>query len=361
MPTTAPPCPQAARSPGYTPPPLGPVLNIVTDDPVLPLQNIVADALPAALVDQAITWPYHLPSFNGVDGLWWAMLVRAMYASDTTWLNRVAGWAGPVLRSRFVGRDNPAVQGYGLVELTDSVLIVIPGTSSEQEALTYFLTHSLNVVTTTSAGWTINATWALRGHQVLNGYRAWPPPVEFKPVIVVGHSSGAAYGAYVTYSLYADSQHPYTLATFGAPIWGTDSLVQLYRDNDQLPKTIDFAQPNDPVPTIPPPWSLVDLVLPFRYGLVTRPTYRRVNNLLLFNGNAAPVPSTQPATLDALTNAALAFVAGRGIDVQHATASYTAAADAWAANDPSIAQNALVPAYNALKAILADMNAANLP
>lgn len=338
-----------------------PFENIVTDEPVLPLQNIVADALPNALVDQAITWPYHLPSFNGVDCLWWAMLVRSMYTANDTWLKRVAGWAQPIVRTRFVGTSNPAVQGHGLVELQDCALIVIPGTSSEREMLTYFLTHSLRILTQTPAGWKINTTWASRGHQVRNSWVAWPPPDPFKPVIVVGHSSGAAYGAYVAYLLYQDSQHPWTLATFGAPIWGTDSLAQLYLDNNRAPQTIDFAQPNDFVPTIPPPWAAIDLAMPLAYSLLDRPNYRRVNSLLLLQGTSAPAPSTQPSTLNAIVNAVLTLIRGGGFDVQHATSSYTAAADAWAANDPSLNALQLRPAYDSLKAILRDMDAAGVP
>jgi Lipase (class 3) len=354
------PCPQAARSPGTKVLPPSPVVNIVTDEPVIPLQNLVADALPAALVDQSITWPYHLPSFNGVDCLWWSMLVRSMYAADDSWLRRVASWAGPVARLSFVGRANPASQGYGLVELTDSVLIVIPGTSSEAEALTYFLTHSLRLLYTAAEGWQINATWAGRGSQVLLGYTAWATGRPFKPVIIVGHSSGAAYGAYCAYALFSDAQHPFTLVTFGAPIWGTESLKSQYVLNGELPKTVDFINPNDLVPTIPPPWAAVDLLFPLLYAFVNRPSYKRINTPLQLGSTSGPVQVQQPLTLDAIVNAIRTLVTGGGIDVQHATATYTAAADTWAGNDPSIAANQLTPAYNSLKTILADMNAAGL-
>lgn len=360
MPTSAPPCPQAARAPGYEPPPLGPMENIVTDEPVMPLPVNFVEALPDALVDQSITWPYHLPSFNGVDCLWWAMLVRAMYASDSTWLNRVAGWAGPVRRLFFRPRTDPSLQGYGFVELVDSVLVVIPGTSSEAEALAYFLTHSMRVLTTTAAGWKINATWATRGHQVVNGYAAWPPPSPEKPVIVIGHSSGGAYGAYFTYFRFSDPATPYTLATYGAPIWGTPSLTARYNNSGQLPKCIDFAVPQDPVPALPPPWAAVDLVLPLYYALTDRPNYQRVNALLTLQGITAPTPSTQPTTLDAIISVVRTLLAGGALDSKHSTANYTSQADTWAANDPSIAANRLRPAYTALKAILVDMDAAGL-
>lgn len=354
------PCPQAARAPGYTPPPLPPLGYFVTDEPVLPLPTFVSNALPDALVDQSITWPYHLPSFNGLDCLWWSMLVRSMYGGDATWLTRVASWAGPVKRVQFTGRVQPATQSVGLVELGDYVLIVIPGTSSEAEAITYFLSHALRLLSEGQQGWQINATWAARGSQVVAAYNAWPPPTMAKPVVVIGHSSGAAYGAYTAYTLYSDPSHPVTLVTYGSPIWGTDSLANYYSTAGQLPKTIDFAQANDLVPTVPPPWSAVDLLYPLQYAFSGRPNYRRVNSLLQFSGTNAPAAVTQPTTLDAIINAVRTLITGGGIDVQHATSSYTAAADAWAANDPSIAANQLTPAYNSLKAILVDMNAAGL-
>jgi hypothetical protein len=357
--TSAPPCPQAARAPGYEPPPLGPMGNIVTDEPVIPLANFVADALPNALVDQSRRWPYHLPSYNGVDCLWWSMLVRSMYATDSTWLLRVAGWAGPIVRSTFVDTSQPARQGYGLVELADSVLIVIPGTSSEAEALAYFLTHSLRLTTTSTVGWKINATWASRGSSVLLGYLAWPPPAPAKPVIVIGHSSGAAYGAFVTYSLYPGPTTPWTLVTFGAPIWGTDSMAARYNTLNQQPKTIDFIQPNDVVPTLPPPWAAVDILFPLQYALIDRPSYRRINTIQQLQGNNAPTQVTQPP-FDGLINGLRNLITGAGIDNQHTPVSYSNAADAWAANDPTIAANRLQPAYNALKTILNEMNSAHL-
>jgi len=356
----APPCPQAARSAGYVAIPPAPWENIVTDEPVLPLQFPVADALPAALVDQSIRWPYHAPSFNGVDCLWWAMLMRAAYSADQTWMARVAGWAQPIVRTQFTDRFQPARQGRVFVELQDCVLVVIPGTSSEAEALSYFLSHSLRQIHTSPAGWQINSTWAARGEQVVAAYNAWPPPNPFKPVIVVGHSSGGAYGAYFMYTKYSDSQHPYTLATYGAPIWGTHTLVDAYNDGGQLPKTIDFALANDIVPIIPPPWAAVDLLFPLAYALNNRPTYRRVNTLLTLGGSGGPVPAGGAATLETIVHAARTLVTGGSIEGAHAPASYTAAADHWAANDPSIVREGLRPAYDALKTILADMNTAGL-
>lgn len=358
--TTAPPCPQAARAPGVAPLPPSPQDFQITDQPVLPLGNIVEEAPPAAPVDAAIRLPYHLPPWFGLDCLWWAMLVRAVYAADSTWLNRVAGWAQPVVRMQFTDRLQAARQGRAFVELQDCVLVVIPGTSSEAEALSYFLSHSLRQLYTSPAGWSINSTWATRGQQVVAAYNAWPPPNPFKPVIVVGHSSGGAYGAFFTYSKYSDSQHPFTVVTYGAPIWGTHTLVDAYNDGNQLPKTIDLALDNDIVPILPPPWAAIDVLFPLQYALSDRPTYRRVNELLLLGRPSGPVQAGGAATFETIVNAARTLITGGSIETAHAPASYTAAADLWAANDQVIASEGLTAAYNALKTILADMNTAGL-
>jgi len=354
------PCPQAARSPGVAQLPLPPISNIVTDAPVIPLQFPVAQALPDSLVDQSITWPYHLPSFNGLDCLWWSMLVRSMYAADSTWLQRVAAWAGPVVRMQYVDRSQPARQGFGLVELGDSVLVVVPGTSSEVEALSYFLTHSLRLLTPTQAGWQINSTWAARGQQVLAAYNAWPPPSPEKPIIVVGHSSGGGYGAFVTYSLGLSGSPAVTLVTYGAPIWGTASMINAYHDAGDVPKTIDFVQPNDPVPLLPPPWAAVDLLLPGTYALTGRTNYFRVNSQLTLSSSGAPPSTGSTPALQTIAGAVIPLLTGGSLGEQHATRSYTSAADTWALNDPSIAANNLTPARRSLEAILADMNAANI-
>jgi hypothetical protein len=331
--------------------------NDITDIPVIPLGNIVSDALPAALVQPAIRWPYHLPSWNGVDCLWWAMLVRSMYWPDSTWLSRVANWASPVIRAQTVPNANPAIQGFSLVELQDQILVVIPGTSSESEALGYFITHSLRQIYTSQDGWKINQTWAMRGAQVVSAWTVWPPPNPLKPVTVIGHSSGGAYGAYFTYSLYSDAQHPFTLVTYGSPIWGTDSLVDTYRSQNQLPKTIDLVNPNDVVPLLPPQWAAIDLVLPLAYPTAGRVNYRRVNPALQLGQTTPPSQVQQAAALDTVVAAVTSLFTGAGLAAQHSTRAYCDAADLYAANDPSIAANQLTPEYNALKVILNDMNA----
>lgn len=360
MPTAAPPCPQAARAPGVAPLPPPTLLNVVEDVPAVPRPVDQADALPRALVDQSVRWPYHLPSFNGLDCLWWAMLVRALYASDSTWVRRVAEWAQPVARLSFVDRTQPARQGYGLVELRDCVLVVVPGTSSEAEALAYFLTHSLRLVyTNIDFGWKINQAWATRGQQVLDAYLEWPPPSPHKPVIFIGHSSGAAYAAYCGYSAFSDPHQPNTIVNFGAPIWGTQSLSAFYVDRDKEPKTLDFGTPNDPVLAVPPAWAVVDL-LGLRYPYADRITYARINPLLQLGGLSAPEPVSQPSTFDAVLAAIRSVLVGGQLGADHAPAAYTTAANKWAANDPSIDAEFMRPAYDALAVILTDMNTAGL-
>jgi hypothetical protein len=238
-------------------------------------------------------------------------------------------------------------------------LIVIPGTSSETEALTYFLTHSLRLLTTAEEGWRINSTWATRGQQVLASYQAWPPESPAKPVIVIGHSSGAAYGAWVAFHVWPARSLPLSLVTFGAPIWGTTSLSSRYVANGKLPQTLDFGVANDPVLALPPPWAVVDL-LQLNYALAGRPEYDRLTPLLQLGSTAGPSPVSQPTTFDAFFSAARSFLTGRGIDENHKTSVYTAAADQWAANDPSIEANRVVSSYQALKVILDDMDSAGV-
>lgn len=298
------------------------------------------------------------------------MLFRAMYFTDDTWLRRVSAWAGPITRLQFQSRATPSVQGFGLVELGDSVLIVIPGTSSEVEAIAYLLTHALdNTASTFDGEWSMNSTWVNRGAQVERGYRFWPPPTTRKPIIVVGHSSGGAYGAFTAFTVDNDVNFLTTLVTYGAPIWGTPSMERRYREHftqgDRIqtgvlrPQVVEFGNPNDFVTALPPPWSLIDVVIP-GYPRANRPTYTRFVNLLQLGANGAPTPVNQPTTTETATSALLTILTGQGLGAQHAPAAYTANAERWADNDPTIADAGWGAERTALKNILVDMNAAGV-
>lgn len=364
------PCQQAARAPGVpSPPPLSMQVQIEAI-PELPRPPVQAQALQMALADPVTRWPYHLPAYNGVDCLWWSMLARAVYWSDDTWIRRVAAWAGPIARLTFVDRSVPSRQGYAFVELGDCVLVVIPGTSSEAEALAYIMTHSLALTTSVQPGPMVwNSAWADRGFQVLTAYSAWPAPQVRKPIIVIGHSSGGAYGAYFAFRRDDNIDYLTTLVTFGAPIWGTPSLENHYRNffaagariqiGQLRPQVIDFGTPNDIVTTLPPPWAAVDLLIP-GYAQANRPTYARFTNLILLGLNSGPTPVDQPATLPAVTHAVITLVRGGGLGVEHGMPNYTAGAQRWCNNDASITDAGLDTERTALNAILAAMNTAGV-
>lgn len=324
------------------------------------------EALPQARVDPTRPWPYHLPAYNGLDCLWWSMLFRSMYWRDDSYFRLCAEWAGPVTKLLFEGTSVPAVQGSGFAELSDCVLVVIPGTSSELEALTYLVTHSLLLTTPDPTNeWRINSTWASRGRQVADRLAAWPPPSPRKPFIVVGHSSGGAYGAYVSFLIDTDIDKLTTLVTFGAPIWGTPSMRTRYLTHfttgDRIqtgllrPQVIEFGNPNDFVTTIPPSWALIDLCVP-GYALANRPDYSRFTNLLELGNRGAPTPINQPTTLAAGTAALLALVTGGGLNINHSPTLYTAAAQLWADNDSYVTDQGFERERARLKEILHFMN-----
>lgn len=353
------PCPQAAASPGIAPLVPDPLYFAVEADPILPRAGPVAPEPVIPLVNFTVAWPYHLPAFNGLDCLWWSMLARAAYWTDATWINNVALWSGPILRTAFTSVANPAGQGYALVELTDSVLIVVPGTSSELEALQYVLSHSLqSVATDPTQGWQINSAWQARGFDVWNAYLAWPPPAPTKPVIVIGHSSGGAYGAYVAFKVYQNAGPNTAIVTYGAPIWGTPTMYRTMTEQKK-PQVIEFQNAGDPVTVIPPDWSILSqFSIPFTSS--QRPTYNRLGNVLIFQGNSRPLPDEGNTITAAAISAMMAIVVRQSLGASHATGTYTDSANDWAGNDPTIVNGQYAGEYNSLLSILGLMNTAGV-
>jgi hypothetical protein len=232
------------------------------------------------------------------------------------------------------------------------------------------MTHSLLLTAQSRDNqWSMNATWASRGNEVDLRFREWSAGRVSKPTIVMGHSSGGAYGAYVAFMEDYDINYLTTLVTFGAPIWGTPSMENRYRTHftqgDRIqtgvlrPQVIEFGAPNDPVPTLPPPWAAIDLLIP-GYAQANRPTYARFTSLILLGLNNGPTPVDQPATLPAVTNAVLHLVTGQGIVQEHGMPNYTAGAARWANNDVTIGELHLETERRVLLGILADMNAAGV-
>jgi hypothetical protein len=329
------PCVQAARAPGNAPATANPYYYAIEDTPVLPRQGQIPPDSGPLRVTPAIQWPYHLPSFNGIDCFFWSLLARASYWTDQTWINNVAAWSGPVLRIAFVPCQNPAVQGYALVELSDCVLIVIPGTSSDAEVVQYVCTHSLENITTDGPGqWSINTAWFLRGESVRLSYMAWPPPNPAKPLIIVGHSSGGAYAGYAAFKLLQGGPAAIAAVTFGAPIWGTPSLIG-YIDTHKKPQVIEFQNPNDPISVLPPPWSVID-VFQLGYRIAPRPEYDRLGAVLILGNNGRPTVSAGNFSTNVAANAMLAVVVGGNAGTPHLTATYTENANLWAENDPTL-------------------------
>lgn len=351
------PCPQAARAPGISPGTADPFYYAIEDLPVLPRPGTIPPDSGPLRVTPSLQWPYHLPSFNGIDCFYWALLVRGSYWTDQTWVNNVAAWSGPVMRIAFIPSTDPAVQGYALVELTDCVLIVVPGTSTDVEAIQYVVTHSLEDVTMDGVGqWSINTAWALRGQAVRLAYLAWPPPAPQKPLIIVGHSSGGAYGAYAAFKLLQGATVPITLVTYGAPIWGTPSLDD-YIQNNKKPQVIEFQNPNDPITVVPPPWSVID-VFQLGYRLAPRPEYQRVGSVLILGNNGRPNVSTGNVGTNTAANAMLTVVIGGNAGTQHSTVVYTANANLWAKNDPTLTTGDWDNEYDHLFAVYQAMIAA---
>jgi hypothetical protein len=350
-PTSAGPCPQAARSTGQALLVPNAEYFAVETAPIVPRSPPPPPGKPILQVTPSINWPYHALGFNGIDCLWWALLFRAMYWSDGTWLNNVANWAQTIVRQVFFKPTNPNLQPYGLVELQDCVLIAIPGTQNETEALQYVMAHSLeSLATDPAAGWTINSAWFLRATPILAAYLSWPPPNPLKPILIIGHSSGGAYGAYVAAKLAQISGilKYISLLTYGAPIWGTPSLnAAMLATVGQI---VEFQNPNDPITVIPPTWSLINS-FNLGYALNPQPIYQRNWNVLLLGNQGPPTPSSGNQPQNAIISAFQQVLTTQNYDASHSRVAYSVNANAWMQNDPNLVAWGFQDQINSLEAV----------
>lgn len=351
MPANGPPCPQAAAAPTIGPGSLNPLQYAIEANPAQPRPDsapIPQPVLPTRL------WPYHLPRWVSIDVLWWAMLARAAYFTDDTWVRRVAQFSGDVLRLDYRAPTNPAVQGRALVELRDCWLCIIPGTSSELELFQYVLSHGLeNTTQDTIADWRINSTWHARANPIWEECLTWGVPE--KPLIAIGHSSGGAYAAYVAFK--ADQITPEgklcSVATFGSPIWGTPSMVN-WQLRSKTPQVIEFTTTGDPIPWIPPPWSMID-ALRLVYPVTPRPIYFRVGSLLEIRGTPGLQLQSDRQSSDQVFQAAYAVIAGGINAAAHATLRYVTKAQDYAAFDTAWTDEEWI--FHELEKILDEMPA----
>lgn len=350
------PCPQAARAPGRGPVVNDPFYFSIEATPIIPRPGDPPPSPFPVRIEPAIVWPYHLPRFNGIDCLWWSMLCRAAYWTDSTWVRRVAEWAQPVLRIAFQRGQDPGIQGYALVEFSDSWLCIAPGTTNDTEFLSYVLSHTMDELTIDQvAAWYMNSTFALRGQSIWLAAQAWPYPTA-KPLVAMGHSAGGAFAGYVGFKHVAavpDSSE--TVVTFGAPRWSNDSLAT-YANPRKRPQVIEFVNPNDPVPSVPPDWSIMDLFT-FPYALQPRPRFSHLGNLLTLGGRGRPPGAPEATTRDAAVNAVRQILTGADPIFSHRLRTYTYNAQLWGDNDQSLIDFDWGTEYDKLVAILVAMNA----
>lgn len=354
------PCPQAARGLARDPPSPEPWITAIEVNPPIerPPEPDPGPPLPPAPAPLA-RWPVHLPRWDAVDCLWWSMLARASYAADETFTRRVAEWAGPVLRLNYRGPTGPDVVGRALIELPDQWLCVIPGTSNDDERDAYLITHALDLVThegNPPPGWDLNSTWYVRGSIVWGDAVLWPYPPA-KPMTVIGHSAGGGAGAVplVRVAL-AGGEHKKALVTFGSMIWGMPLINGL--TTSLKAQVIEVTTPGDPIPLMPPPWSLVNL-LPRTYRIENRPTYERPGQLLELRGLEGITPRrTADGDTDRVFTAMLSLIRGEVSPVEHKIRHYTRLALDWARGllQP-LGERALI---EPLEVIQEDMDAAGI-
>lgn len=293
MPTL--PCPQAAASIGQRVQNLDPWTMAIERPLAGPRQLPPWDGpeVPPA-PDPGIRWPYHAPRWNGLDLLWWSVLARAAYSPDNTFMRRTASWASPIARMVYSPPVAPPSVGVSLIELADQWLMVVPGTTTELEMLQYVISHVLQLVTRDPVeGWETNSAWYGRGTVARNAAAGWPPPAA-KPLFAIGHSSGGATAAIAALlDIHAASTRPVTIVTFGSPQWSTP-LLSTFSSLLKQPQVIEFTTPADPVPNLPPAWSVLDTFPPARL-LVPRPNYRHYGALLEVDGSGTVFILDPPA------------------------------------------------------------------
>lgn len=351
------PCPQAAASAGLAPPGPDPLLFAVEAMPPDPRPSEEWDsAAITAGPDPANVWPFHLPAWNAIDALWWAMLMRACYSPTDVFLRRTVEWASPIVRLSYTPSAPPPVIGHALVELPDQWLCIAPGFTDDPHRLQYIYTHAIDQTTVDPvAGWTANATWYQYAQTLWAAARAWVYPPA-KPLLCVGHSSGGAITGVMSFLRVQAAPEVHVAAVqFGTVRWGTASLLTS-KTLQKTPQIMEFANANDPFVALPPPFSvysafpLVRLFWPY-------PEYIRFGTLMDLVGGHGIWAHDQD-TQTTLYNVYLGLQRGDLPNAYHHEGVYTRLASAWAIN--YAAANGLADVLRPLLLILADMDAADL-
>lgn len=192
--------------------------------------------------DLGTSWKWHEP-----DLFFWASLLRASYAPDNSFVDRVGNDFKDVEIVAYQAPGPGFTYGWNLLRYSDGAVLNIAGTANRYQAISYFVGH-LGDVYTAPSGWQINAAWEAGAAPIRAALGSLLQPNE--EVLVLGHSSGAAVGAAVIAGLLsAGSTNKFGQVTFGAPAYATPTLkTQL-----AAASLLRITTPDDPVPYLPPP------------------------------------------------------------------------------------------------------------
>ena len=212
--------------------------------------------------------------------------------------------------------------------LPDRFYVFVRGTDQYAQASNYVLRHAYDE-TTGIPGWgSVNSAWVDAGLIVADTIGPDWVAAGRPPLGLVGHSYGAPAAAVAMMQLTSPGRNQFDrLVTAGAPLWGTQSLVQRWSMNQH----IRLVTADDPVVQLPPPAAIVSVLLAI--GVLPAASLGRyfhlAPGLLLTRLSGAVVqPTTDLSAAEWLAAAAMIAIGRAGFE-PHYISHYADLASAW--------------------------------
>lgn len=273
--------------------------------------------------------------WTSADALWWTSLLRA---------NSEAGGDDTFVQRCLV--DRATIEGYhfqwagpqGIIptvfwcRMVDRFVVGVNGTENANQAVNFFLTHSVGRQRQVAGGW-FNTTFATSAQALYSYVNADFTAAGRPPLLIMGHS----YGGGVAHPLYAllRQGNPLEfdrLVTCGAPKAVTTSSTGLFTGL----QAIRFCNAGDPVTLLPPPqaMTLAAHLTPVAGGYPGGdyvPIGARLEPQT--TGGIVPVPDPTLATADWL-GAMSSFILNANGPEPHFARQYAGRMRTWATNSP---------------------------
>lgn len=262
------------------------------------------------------------------DAYWWALLADSCASADDSYFARLIDARGSSgTKHTNLQPDESPILRMRWASMQDRFVVVIGGTTNEQQALLYTLSHAYGLQVNRPYGWA-NSTFAIMALLLASHLRADWIAAGRQPLCIIGHSYGGGVAPLVYLELLDREKDAFDrVVTLAAPRMATDSMVASIKSV----QWVRIVNPGDPVPDQPPPAGIVRLIVgPALVGGYPGGEYGPGRPALTLAGSDGIIPTiATPPTVALWAAQFYQFVAG-GLDlVPHYCRSYVDPLGQW--------------------------------